>query len=283
MKRFILPVIAVLLLAGCAGNMSDDDPAASPPVSTGPGGGESAAIGLVNLWRVTDAAGETAETWLRLDASEFQLWRDCGMIMGSWRATDSLFLASVHSASGECAIDGMPTVDWLESATAFAETADGFELVANTGETVASLAIDGAPEPIDTAAAFYTQPPELTEEVHAQFRAPAPLPSELEAVIADAVEGKWIPAEAGYATDPHVVFSGDGGWTGWDGCNGGSGRWAVSGSGEFLATSGPSTLIYCEGAAVLSWVAQAASVGFDADGMLHLFDASGAALGTLAR
>src|SRR5690606_5056269 len=99
---------------------------------------------------------------------------------------------------------------------------------------------------------------------------------------ADALEDKWVsPAIA--STVPHVEFAADGSWTGSDGCNGGSGRWAVSSSGEFLSTAGPSTLMWCDGAAIPSWVALAASAGFDADGLLHLFDASGTELGVLTR
>jgi hypothetical protein len=282
MKRFALPVVAILLLAGCAGQSNPDDlPPASPPMFTEPGEGESDALGLVNLWRVADAQGEDDETWLRLDANEFQLWRDCGMITGSWRATDSLFLASPYGASGDCATDSVPTVEWLESATEYVQTAEGYELLSG-GDTVASLRIDGAPEPIDTAAEFLAQPPEITDDVRAQFAAPARLPGELEPSTADALKGKWVPA-ASAPTDPHVIFNADSTWTGSDGCNGGSGRWAVSGDGEFLATSGPSTLIYCEGAPIPSWMGQASAAGLDADGLLYLFDASGAELGVLTR
>src|SRR5690554_6818188 len=280
MKRFVLPAIAVLLLAGCAGEPPIDDlPPAAPPTGLFI---ESAAIGLVNLWKVTDAAGEADETWLRLDAQEFQLWRDCGMIMGSWRATDSLFLAGVNSASGDCATDAIPAVEWLESATSFVKSGDGYELLAHGGEVVASLSIDGAPEPIETAAEFYTEPPEITEEVRAQFAVPTQLGAEFEPATADALEGRWAPVEKA-PTDPHVEFGSDGTWIGSDGCNGGSGRWAVSGSGEFLATSGPSTLMWCEGAPVPSWVAQATAAGIDADGQLHLFDSSGTELGILTQ
>lgn len=281
MKRLALPIVAILLLAGCVGDMRDDGPGGVTSPEPDISFGASKAIGLVNLWRVTGAADEGDETWLRLDANEFQLWRDCGMIMGSWQATDSLFLASVHSASGECASEGIPTVGWLESATAFAKTAGGYELLAEDGGTVASLAIDGAPEPIESAADFFTEPPELTEEVYATFRAPAALPSELEPATADALEGRWIPAEGDASTNPHVEFGADGAWSGSDGCNGSSGCWAVGDGGEFLATAGVSTLIFCEGASVPSWVAQASTAGVDTDGLLHLFDASGTALGTL--
>lgn len=283
MKRFALPVVAVLLLAGCAGQANPDDvlPTA-PPLITEPGAGESAAIGLVNLWRVANAAGESAETWLRLDANEFQLWRDCGLVMGSWDATDSLFLAGVNSASGECATEALPAVDWLESATSFAKTADGYELRANDGEVVASLTIDGAPQPTDTAAELYAQPPEITDDVRSRFAVPAPLGDDFDPAAADALAGRWVPVEK-TPTDPHAEFNADGTWTGSDGCNGASGRWTVAESGEFLATSGPSTLMYCEGAPVPAWVAQASAAGLDDAGQLHLFDSSGTALGSLIR
>ena len=75
-------------MRGHAGRSADGPPRNpdAPPVA-GPGaGGVSPALGLVNLWRVAGAEGEDADTWLRLDAQEFQLWRDCGMITGSWKA-----------------------------------------------------------------------------------------------------------------------------------------------------------------------------------------------------
>ncbi len=279
MKRFALPAVAILLLAGCASEPPIDDlPPAEPPLF-----GESAAIDLVNLWRVTDAAGEADETWLRLDAHEFQLWRDCGVVAGSWAATDTLFLGGVWGAmGGNCAADGIPTVDWLDEVTGYAKTASGYELLAADGSIVASLSIDGAPEPIPTMAEYFAEPPELTEEVYSHFRSPVPLGADFEPATTDALAGRWVPVEDS-PTDPHVEFSADGTWLGSDGCNGGSGRWAVSDSGEFLATSGPSTLMWCEGAPVPSWVAQASAAGFDADGLLHLFDASGAELGVLTR
>ena len=53
--------------------------------------------------------------------------------------------------------------------------------------------------------------------------------------------------------------------------------------GEFLATSGPSTLIACEGAPVPAWVGQAATVGINSDGWLLLFDTAGHEVGRLER
>ena len=73
----------------------------------------------MNLWRVAGAEGEAADTWLRLDAQEFQLWRDCGMITGSWKASAGLFLAAAWGAMGDCANGSMPDVPWLERASGF--------------------------------------------------------------------------------------------------------------------------------------------------------------------
>jgi hypothetical protein len=288
MMRLRLPVAALaatLLLAGCAAAPAGPGESApdAPEQGTVPADGESEAIGLVNLWRVSGAAGEEDPAWLRLDAGEFQLWRDCGMIVGSWRASDTLFLAAPFGGMGECVMTEMPRIPWLESAVGYDVSPDGYELVDASGSVVASLSIDGAPEPIPTAADFFAKAPEITDAVRASFTAAAALPAGLSPATAGAIAGKWTPSALVVSTDPHVVFHPDGTWTGSDGCNGGGGRWALGASGEFMATSGPSTLIGCEGAPVPSWVAQASSAGIDADGRLLLFDAAGAEVGSLER
>lgn len=290
MKRLAVPMLcvpalaALLVLTGCAGQNPGGGPNPdAPPLSGTPADGESEAIGLVNLWRVTGAQGEADATWLRLDAGEFQLWRDCGMIMGSWRATDSLLIAAPFGGMGDCVANSLPEVAWLESVTGFEVAPDGYDLLDSTGATVASLSIDGAPEPIPTAAEFYTQPPEITDQVRDYFHAAAALPQQLVPATAEGLEGVWVPVAYAVSTDPHVLFEPDGTWTGSDGCNGAGGRWALGGDGEFLATSGPSTLIACEGAPVPSWVAQATTAGVNPDGWLLLFDATGLEIGRLAR
>ncbi len=291
MTRFAVPALvpalaALLVLSGCAGQepggprVPNPD---APPMSGTPADGESEAIGLVNLWRVTGAAGEEDPAWLRLDAGEFQLWRSCGMIMGSWRASDTLFLAAPFGGMGDCVSTTMPVVGWLERASGFEITPDGYDLVDASGTVVASLSIDGAPEPIPTAAEFYAQPPKLDDRVRAAFRAAAALPEGLAPATAETLEGKWVPVAYVVSTDPHALFERDGTWTGSDGCNGGQGRWVVGDGGEFLATSGPSTLIGCEGAPVPSWVAQATTAGINTDGWLLLFDAAGTEVGRLER
>lgn len=287
MPALAFPLLAALvLLTGCAGQQpggpGGPNPDAPPMIGT-PADGESEAIGLVNLWRVTDAAGEEDPAWLRLDAGEFQLWRECGMIIGSWTASDTLFLAEPFGGMGDCVATTMPEIGWLESATGFEITPGGYELVDASDAIVASLSIDGAPEPIPTAAEFYTRPPEVTDTVREHFRAAASLPPGLTPASAAALAGQWVPVAYAVATDPHVLFEADGTWTGSDGCNGGQGRWVVGAEGEFLATSGPSTLIACEGAPVPSWVAQATTAGMSADGWLLLFDTAGTELGRLQR
>lgn len=282
MRHIVLVVVSAALLAACAGNPTPPDAPDTPPVA-GPGAsGESQALGLVGLWRVSGASGEQPDTWLRLDAVEFQLWRDCGMIMGSWTAGEEAFIASPYGASGECADGGLPTVAWLESATAYERAGDGWQLTDAAGAVVASLAVDGAPEPIETAADFYAQPPEVTDETREAFRRIAPLPAGIEAATAESLAGRWVPIAFTGATDPHVDFAADGSWEGSDGCNGAAGRWSSGLAGEFLATSGPSTLMACEGAPVPAWIGGARIAGFDGDQLL-LFDREGVEIGRLVR
>lgn len=238
-------------------------------------------IELVNLWRVSGVEEEDPDTWLRLDANEFQLWRDCGMISGAWVSDGSAFLASVGSASGECVTDaGIPGIGWLESVTQYQGASDGFELLASNGEVVASLTVDGAPQPIVTAAEFYAEPPAITAGVREALRPAAPLASHLRPATAEDLVGRWVPAEGAFSTDPHAVMDEDGTWTGSDGCNGAAGRWTVGGAGSLLATSGPSTLIGCDGVGVPTWVGLARTAGFDGDALI-LFDIHGEQLGSL--
>lgn len=268
-------VLATVLLAGCAtpgpGSLDEPDP------------GESRAIELVGMWRVGGAAGETENTWLRLDTHDFMLWRDCGYVGGSWAAGERLFIASVHQANGTCVTNGtIPELPWLESVTSYRASVGGWELLDASGDAVATLTIDGRPEPHPDVAAFLTEAPEITEETHAHFRAAVALPEGLASPSATDLVGRWNPVGEGEGTDAHVEFATDGLYTGSDGCNGSMGRWAVGDGGEWLATAGPSTLMWCEGAPVPSWVSVAKRAGLDG-AQLVLFDVDGAELGRLAR
>ena len=174
----------VLLVTGCAQSPSDREaPNPDFPSRAGAdtGGGESAALGLVNLWRVSGVAEEQADTWLRLDAGEFQLWRDCGMIQGAWQATETRFLASVHGASGDCVVDGtVPRAEWLDAVTGYRAAGAGWELTDVSDAVVATLAVDGAPEPIPTAATFYAEPPVITDNTRQLMRQAGAAPARVE-------------------------------------------------------------------------------------------------------
>lgn len=282
MRRIVLVVLSVAFLAGCSGNPTPPSTPDSPP-DTSPGPtGESQALGLIGLWRVSGPSGEQSDTWLRLDAVEFQLWRDCGMILGSWSAGEEAFIASPYGGSGDCVEGRPPTVPWLESVTSYESSGAGWQLTDAEGDVVASLAVDGAPEPIESAADFYAQPPELTEETYAAFRRSVPLPAGVEAATAESLTGHWVPSEFTGTADPHVDFAADGSWSGSDGCNVVVGRWSVGSDGELLTTAGPSTLIGCDGALVPYWVAAARIAGFDGDRLL-LLDRDGNELGRLVR
>ncbi|KGJ73484.1 hypothetical protein GY21_10920 [Cryobacterium roopkundense] len=278
-----LAVALALVVAACAPAPGEqDDSRSNPPPPTDSGNGrESAAIALVDIWRVSGAADEEVDTWLRLDVPEFQLWRDCGMIQGSWRATGSLFLASTYGASGECATGTtLPRVPWLESVSGYRAAGEGWELHDPQGTTLATLTRDGAPDPIPTAADFYTEPPVITDATREALRQPVPLAGSLTPASPEDLAARWVPESDSGTTDAHVVFEADGTWTGSDGCNGGQGRWVADGAGALLTTSGVSTLMSCDGAPVPYWVTQASWAVFD-DGWLRLLDMHGSELGRL--
>lgn len=278
-RLLAVPALAAMLLAGCATPQRDTH------APTGPGAtpGESSAIDLVGMWRVSDAAGESESTWLRLDVHEFMLWRDCVVISGSWSAGEQLFIAGVHSAMGGCVTGStIPEVPWLESVASYRASVGGWELLDASGDTVASLTIDGKPAPHPDIIDYLTEAPEITDETREHFRGAVALPAGLDAPTIVDLEGRWNPVGEGEGTDAHAQLAADGTYTASDGCNGTMGRWAIGAGGEWLATAGPSTLIACEGAPVAFWLSQAKRAGMDG-AQLVLLDADGAELGRLAR
>ena len=283
----MVSVVMVALVTGCAAGPGGEpepiptrQPSAAPTTTPAETPGGSQALELVGLWRVSGAAGESDETWLRLEAGQFQLWRDCGMITGSWNAGERAFLAAVNGASGGCADSTPPEIPWLDSVTAYEPAEAGWRLTDESGAVMASLAIDGAPEPIDTAAQSYAEPPVIDDAVRAAFRPAAPLPEPLEPATGAGLQGRWTPVDAPAASKALVEFRNSGTWGGSDGCNSSGGRWAVEGEGELLTTSGPSTLIGCDNIPVPGWVAAARLAGFDGDELV-LLDVSGVELGRL--
>jgi heat shock protein HslJ len=287
----LLPAALVVLLAlgGCAA--AQPEPEAAPPASGGSAPLDEDAIALVGLWRVTGAEGADSETFLRLDGTSLIAWAGCGIAMGEWRASGDAFLAGVSGSSGgaSCLDDretGGPTdfLEWLYAARSFRPVpgAAGAELLDADGRTVAVLGVDGAPPSNPHLTDDYLVAPEVTPEVEARFVTPAPLaPGAAPATVADLV-GRWEPDVSSAADPPFVSFDDDGTWIGSDGCNGARGRWALGDGGLLLATSGPSTLIACQGAAVPYWVSGASRAGI-VDSRLVLVDSLGDRLGELRR
>jgi hypothetical protein len=263
---------AVALLVGGCAQTGDKDV-----------GDNSGDVALVNLWRVSGAVGETPNTWLRLDASEFQLWRDCGMLSGSWAASGTRLVASVDSANDACAPGNDWTkIGWLDAATSYRRTTTGFALVSRDGHDVATLTVDGAPKPIDTVDDPYAKPPVVTEAVRQAFQPPKAVPAKLTPATSAMVTGTWVPATGAMATNPHATFAADGSWTGTDGCNGGGGRWAIDAGGRFLTTASLSTAIGCDGAPIPAMVTATTRMAFDG-ATLVLLGRDGREEGRLAR
>jgi hypothetical protein len=281
-----MAVVAVgLLLVGCA-TPREGGPDGSDRSGGGSGGaGGADPVELVNLWRVSGAEGEVVDTWLRLDVGSYQLWRDCGgFLEGGWAASGRVFVASAPFAvNAECmgAGDDWPTVPWLEDTRAYEAAGDGWRLLGADGAVLATLTIDGAPAPIPTAADFYAEPPEVTDEARESLAGPSALPGNLAPVTAEALIGRWVPV-GGARNDPFAEFAADGTWTGSDGCNGSSGAWGVDDDGRLLTTGGPTTAMACDGAAVPNWATRAGRAGFDGE-VLVLLDPEGAELGRLVR
>ncbi|GEL93963.1 META domain-containing protein [Cellulomonas composti] len=267
--RVVLTVgFVALALTGCAG------------AGDGPGGGEGDAADLVGMWKVADAQGEGDATWLRMDVVELRLLRDCGVLSGSWRSADDTFLGVTDGWPAECG-DDEPAVPWLADAVAFRVSDDTVALLGEDGAVVATLTHDGAPDPSDVWTEDDTSVPTPdADTLAALVDEPAAVPSGMTAATSEGIVGAWVPEGLTVSTEPGVTFDENGTYSASDGCNGSGGRWAVGDDGRFLATSGASTMMGCEGAPVPSWVAGASRAAFDGQ-TLVLLDADGTELGRL--
>ncbi|MCD2440901.1 hypothetical protein LQ757_01305 [Agromyces sp. SYSU K20354] len=275
-----LALVAASITPGCATSSAPPGPSTAPSTPT-PTAAAADPIGLVGLWRVSGAAGESDETWLRLGGGELALWRECGTLGGSWIAGERAFLAQIWSASRDCGV-AFADVGWLDAAASYRATADGWQLLDAGGEPVASLAIDGAPEPINGVEASFAEAPVTDDLARALFADAPPLPESLAPASTDDLIGRWDPVGLSVMTDPHVVFLAFGDWNGSDGCNGQRGRWAFEDDGGLLTTTGGSSDMWCEGAPVSSWVTGARLAGLDGQELV-LLDRDGVELGRLQR
>jgi hypothetical protein len=241
-------------------------------------------LALVGSWRVTDASGEEQAAVLRL-ARDLSLWRQCGWLMGAWRASpEGLFVAHVSGGSGDCASGGSDlTPEWMRAATRYRVETDARVLLDERGDVVARLLPGGRPTPGPDIASSAAEPPVVTDDLRKQLAPAAALPRGLEPAEKARLVGRWVPVDGavgGVPQAPHVLLTSEGDWSGSDGCNAQGGRWTAGAGGSLLAVAGPQTLVGCAGANVGGWLSGASRAGFDG-AVLVLLDSAGQELGRL--
>jgi len=98
---------------------------------------------------------------------------------------------------------------------------------------------------------------------------PTPTPT------AQSIVGTWVVSpDQTLPTTPFLTIAGDGSWTGSDGCNVVRGTWDVAADGTLVTTSGPSTLIGCDGKPLPALFSNATQATVDGDSLV-LQDESG--------
>jgi heat shock protein HslJ len=274
-----IPLVLMFALAGCAGG---EEPAAEPAA---PAAGASEPVALIGLWRL-EGTDEEAGTVLRIAPQrQLSLWRACGVLQGSWAAGDGRFVGEIGGSGQGCPVgDGVGPgagPGWLRGAVGFGSVGAERVLLDRDGKTVARLLPGGKPKIPDGIDPSEAAAPVVTEEDRASLEAAVvPLPAGLTAADPGSLTGRWVPVSG--TTTPFVEFNGDGTWRGSDGCNGNGGRWTSGTGGTLLATTGPSTLIACDGAPIAAWLGSTVRAGVG-DGQLVLVDAAGAEVGRLRK
>lgn len=294
--------LAVAALAACgtpggagAASPSSRTPAPTGPSSTAPGGGPDDRpdpVGLIGLWWVEDATGQPAgeRSVLRLAADDLSWWRECGVAFGTWRAAPGLLVLDAgRGAVGRCPVTERPgagpspATSWLERTARFERDGPGWRLLDAAGREQARLRPGATLAPRPDVDASLTTVPTADAAARAALAEPAPLPAGLRAAAAAQVVGRWSGASsssrtparpAAGAKPPFLLVAPDASWSGWDGCNGASGRWLVGDGGRLLVTAGASTAIGCAGLDLPGLWATAARAGVDGR-QLVLVDAAG--------
>jgi heat shock protein HslJ len=228
------------------------------------------------MWTLADAGAE-AGTVVGLTPGELTIYQECGGLMAAWRAdAQGLFVGSLAASTDAC--DPETRVGWLDKAAAYRLDGRNVVLLDVDGRTVARLVASGEP-PRPDRESF-----EVTEQVRNSFGPAASLPARLRVAGHKELLGRWVPIGEKWGTPkpPHLELRADGRWLGWDGCNGSGGGWVLGSAGTVLATTGPSTLIGCDGAPVNAWLSSARLAGFDG-ATLVLLDQDAKELGRLRR
>lgn len=285
--RIIATVAAVVLLATAFVGPDRSAPAAEAPGWPDHLASDSAArvdpLDLIGTWQLAGVE-DTGDSVIRLDWYDLQLWRECGVAGGAWRADHGgQFVAYLSYATGSCADHGAFTPDWLARAVSF--EVEGAERVLrdSDGAVTARLLPGAEPTPGPDLAPSEATPPEITDEMREAFAPAEPLPPELAPPAPGELAGRWVPEVQPTTLRPaYVELAADGSWEGSDGCNRQAGRWVAGPDGVLLAASGPSTMMGCDNVPVGDWLAGTWRAGLDGD-LLVLLDREGEELGRLVR
>jgi hypothetical protein len=294
-------VTTLLLIGACAliacGSSAKPSPGPNVPAPTtssspGPGGTPDALIGM---WRVTSAAGEPADTVMRLssgDGADLILFRSCGDFLGDWTATVSgAFVGYVTGFSQACLEPGSNgkniTPVWMAESRAFRVRGTERELLATNGTVLARLVPVKQPlHPTPDLLKDLRQPPTHDPiTMHKLRTVPQPLPATVTPATPTTILGRWVPFPKRHYQNgqtPYLAFDKDGSWSGSDGCNGSGGPWVLASGGELVTTSGPSTLIGCDGAPTGAWLLQARRAAVAGERLI-LYDAAGRLVARLTR
>jgi hypothetical protein len=286
-----LGLILACLVAGCGSTKSVTGNVPAPTTSAAPAERPDA---LVGMWRVTGAAGEPADTVLRLasdDGMDLIVFRDCGEFTGGWQAgTSGAFVGLVSGFDMACmkktATGDDPTPAWLRGARSFRISGSERELVAANGKVLAKLLPGGKPRPAPNLIERLQQPPTLDPATIQKLRGvPRPLPSGATPATATTILGTWSPSPSTSPTTdatPTVEFMADGSWKMPKDCNGAGGRWALGSGGELISTAWSTTLVGCPGPATPDWVGQARRAAVSGD-VLTLYAIDGKVVARLTR
>ena len=281
-----IALVAALALASCSGGGSQPSAPDATPSGTAASAAASTAPLVAQLmtgfWRVRDAEGEPADSWLRLTPLSATLFRPGGRIDGALAVQGDHLLADQSRWSMSLGDDH--EAPWLEAADRVERDGDAWVLLDAGGRAVARLVRDGRPA---RSTQYETEPNGLRGN---PSRLRAAVPGE---GVVDAPAGAWHLAGHREAA---VDFRADGRWRATTSCesgtgaNGGGGRYRVLSGSMLLTTQFASTLIGCseplapvsaDAPAVLG-AAEAQSFLVEGD-RLTLFDAKGARIGSLVR
>ena len=95
-------------------------------------------LGLVDVWRVSRADGESS--WLRIEGSTFALWTRCGITGGGWDAAENDILFASTGPISRCSKDAAAKESrWLTEVDHFEPTNDGRFVLLSRDILVATL------------------------------------------------------------------------------------------------------------------------------------------------